>query len=102
MAVLAADRVVVRMSAAAASRSVAVRAQQRKKCAGSEWFRLLLSPCLALRTPNPLHGMVFCHCDHGAGERAVGLSQLIQDREVIGVGDRYQVSWDMLLRSVGM
>src|SRR5215471_13223105 len=54
------------------------------------------------RAPNPLHGLVFGHCNHGAGERAVGLSQLIQDREVIGVGDRYQVAWDMLLRSVGM
>src|SRR5215813_12813594 len=45
-----------------------------------------------MTTPNPLHRLVFCHCDHGAGERAVGLSQLIQNREVIGVGDRYQVA----------
>src|SRR5205823_3037981 len=29
-------------------------------------------------------------------------SQLIQNREVIGVGDRYQVAWDMPLRPVGM
>src|SRR5262249_59203474 len=55
-----------------------------------------------MTTPNPLHRLVFCHCDHGAGERAVGLSQLIQNREVIGVGDRYQVAGDMPLRSVGM
>ena len=47
---------------------------------------------------NLLRGPVFRHCNNGAGERAVGLSQLIQDREVIGVGDRYQVAWDMLLR----
>src|SRR5262249_25946912 len=55
-----------------------------------------------MTTPNPLDRLVFCHCDHGAGERAVGLSQLIQNREVIGVGDRYQVAGDMPLRSVGM
>ena len=30
------------------------------------------------------------------------LSQLIQDREVIGVGNRYQVAWGMSLRPVGM
>ena len=52
--------------------------------------------------PNPLRGLVLRHCNHGAGERAVGLSQLIQNCEVIGVGDRYQVAWDMPLRSVGM
>src|SRR5215469_4470594 len=51
---------------------------------------------------NPLYGLVFCHCNHGAGERAVELPQLIQNREVIGVGDRYQVTWDMTLRPVGM
>ena len=50
----------------------------------------------------PLRGPVFRHGNHGAGERAVGLSQLIQNREVIGVGDRYQVAWDMPLRPVGM
>src|SRR5215471_18835169 len=55
-----------------------------------------------MTAPNPLRGLVFRHRNNGAGERAVGLSQLIQDREVIGVGDRYQVAWDMLLRSVGM
>jgi len=33
---------------------------------------------------------------------AVGLSQLIQNRKVIGVGDQYQVAWDMSLRPVGM
>ena len=38
----------------------------------------------------------------GNSERAVGLSQLIQNREVIGVGDRYQVAWGMSLRPVGM
>src|SRR5215831_16664765 len=48
-----------------------------------------------IAAPNPLHGLVFRHCNHGAGKRAVGLSQLIQNREVIGVGDRYQVAWDM-------
>jgi hypothetical protein len=47
--------------------------------------------------PNPLRGLVLRHRHHGAGERAVGLSQLIQDREVVGVGDRYQVAWDMPL-----
>ena len=52
--------------------------------------------------PNPLRGLVLRHCNHGAGERAVGLSQLIQNCEVIGVGDRYQVAWDMPLRPVGM
>jgi hypothetical protein len=46
-----------------------------------------------IAAPNPLHGLVFRH--HGAGKRAVGLSQLIQNREVIGVGDRYQVARDM-------
>src|SRR5262249_34238595 len=40
--------------------------------------------------------------NHGTGECAVRLAQLIQDREVIGVGDRYQVAWDMPLRPVGM
>src|SRR5215475_12965370 len=55
-----------------------------------------------LTAPNPLRGLVFCHCNHGAGERAVGLSQLIQNREVIGVGDRYQVAWDMPLRPISM
>jgi hypothetical protein len=29
------------------------------------------------------------HRKHGASERGVGLSQLIQNREVIGVGDWY-------------
>src|SRR5262245_62007267 len=50
-----------------------------------------------MTAPNPLRGLVFRHCNHGAGESAVGLSQLIQNREVIGVGDRYQVAWDMPL-----
>jgi len=36
-----------------------------------------------------LRGLVLSHRKHGAGERAVGLSQLIQNREVIGVGDGY-------------
>ena len=54
------------------------------------------------RAPNPLRGLVLRHRNHGAGERAVGLSQLIQNREVIGVGDWYQVAWDMPLRPVGM
>ena len=45
------------------------------------------------RAPNPLRGLVLRHRNHGAGERAVGLSQLIQNREVIGVGDWYQVAW---------
>src|SRR5262245_64263198 len=49
-----------------------------------------------------LRGLVFRHRNNGAGERAVGLSQLIENREVIGVGDRYQVAWDMPLRAVGM
>ena len=48
-----------------------------------------------IAAPNPLLRLVFRHCNHGAGKRAVGLSQLIQNREVIGVGDRYQVAWDM-------
>ncbi len=30
-------------------------------------------------------GLVLRHRKYGAGERAVGLSQLIQDRKVIGV-----------------
>jgi hypothetical protein len=47
-----------------------------------------------MTAPNLLRGPVFRHCNHGAGERAVGLSQLIQNREVIGVGDRYQVAGD--------
>ncbi len=34
-----------------------------------------------------LRGLVLRHRNHGAGERAVGLSQLIQNREVIGVGE---------------
>ena len=42
-----------------------------------------------------LRGLVFRHRNNGAGERAIGLSQLIENREVIGVGDRYQVAWDM-------
>jgi len=45
-----------------------------------------------MTAPNPLRGLVFRHCNYSAGERAVGLSQLIQNREVIGVGDRYQVA----------
>src|SRR5262245_45858012 len=49
-----------------------------------------------------LRGLVFRHGDYGAGERAVGLSQFIENREVIGVGDRYQVAWDMSLRPIGM
>jgi hypothetical protein len=49
-----------------------------------------------------LRGLILRHRNHGAGERAVGLSQLIQNREVIGVGDWYQVAWDMPLRPVGM
>ena len=48
--------------------------------------------------PTSLRGLVFGHRNNGAGERTVGLSQLIQNREVIGVGDRYQVAWDMPLR----
>src|SRR5215467_9617421 len=48
-----------------------------------------------IAAPNPLRGLVFRHCNHGAGKRAIRLSQLIQNREVIGVGDRYQVAWDM-------
>jgi hypothetical protein len=52
--------------------------------------------------PNPLRGLVLRHRNHGASERAAGLSQLIQNREVIGVGDRYQVAWNMPLRPVGM
>src|SRR6516164_8694299 len=59
-------------------------------------------PWKFIAAPNPLRGLVFRHCNHGAGERAVGLPQLIQNREVIGVGDRYQVTWDMPLRPVGM
>ena len=55
-----------------------------------------------IAAPNPLRGLVFRHCNHGAGKCAVRLSQLIQNREVIGVGDRYQVAWDMPLRPVGM
>jgi hypothetical protein len=49
-----------------------------------------------------LRGLVLSHRKHGAGERAVGLSQLIQDREVIGVDDRYQVACGVSLRPVGM
>src|SRR5512132_3391566 len=49
-----------------------------------------------------LRGLVLSHRKHGAGEGAVGLSQLIQNREVIGVGDRYQIAWGMSLRPVGM
>src|SRR5215472_225094 len=48
-----------------------------------------------IAAPNPLRGLVFRHCNHGAGKRAIRLSQLIQNREVIGVGDRYQIAWDM-------
>src|SRR6516165_5008354 len=58
-----------------------------------------------LTTPQPsliLRGLVFRHCNHGAGERAVGPSQLIQNREMIGIGDRYQVARDMPLRPVDM
>src|SRR5215469_2055278 len=65
---------------------------QKRTSAG---FRL----ALPLRAES---GLVFCHCNNGAGERAVGLSQLIQNREVIGVSDRYQVAGDMPLRPVGM
>src|SRR6516225_10123908 len=32
----------------------------------------------------------------------LGLSQFIQNCEVIGIGDRYQVAWDMPLQPVGM
>jgi hypothetical protein len=49
-----------------------------------------------------LRGLVLSHRKHGAGERAVGLSQLIENREVIGIDDRYQVAWGISLRSVGM
>jgi hypothetical protein len=49
-----------------------------------------------------LRGLVLSHREHGAGERAVGLSQLIQYREVIGIDDRYQVAWGMSLRPVGV
>src|SRR5262245_39958009 len=35
-----------------------------------------------------LCGLVLRHRNHGASERAVGLSQFIQNREVVGVGDR--------------
>src|SRR5262249_18327876 len=52
--------------------------------------------------PNPLRGLVLRHRNHGAGELSVGLSQLIQNREVIGVGDRYQVARDMPLRPIDM
>src|SRR6516162_4899645 len=52
--------------------------------------------------PKSLRGLVLRHRNHRSGERAVGLSQLIQNREVIGVGDRYQVAWDMPFRPVGM
>ena len=43
----------------------------------------------------PLRGLVFRHRNNGAGERTVGLSQLIQNRKVIGIRDRYQVPSDM-------
>jgi hypothetical protein len=36
-----------------------------------------------------LRGLVLRHRNHGAGKRAVGLSQLIQNRKVIGMTDRY-------------
>src|SRR5262249_8243468 len=55
-----------------------------------------------ITAPNRLYGLVFCDCNHGAGERAVWLPQLIQNRKVIGVGDRYQVAWDMPQRTVGV
>src|SRR5262245_38105622 len=55
-----------------------------------------------MTAPNPLRGLVFRHCDYGAGERAVGLSQFVQNREVIGVRDWYQVAWNMSLRPIGM
>ena len=49
-----------------------------------------------------LRGLGLRHRNHGAGERGVGLSQFIQNCEVIGVGDWYQVAWNMPLRPVGM
>ena len=45
------------------------------------------------RAEIPLRGLVLRHRNHRAGERAVGLSQLIQNRKVIGVDDRYQVAF---------
>src|SRR4029453_17034900 len=69
---------------------------------GTSAFGLKASMARRMTAPNPLRGLVFRHCDHGAGEGAVGLSQFIQNREVISVRDRYQVAWDMSLRPVGM
>src|SRR5262244_3491772 len=66
---------------------------------GTSWFQIYSFHDVA---PTPLRGLIFRHRNNGAGERTVGLSQLIQNREVIGVGDRYQVAWDMPLRPVGM
>jgi hypothetical protein len=44
-----------------------------------------------------LRVLVLCHRNDRAGERTVGLSQLIQNRKVIGIRDRYQVPSDMAL-----
>jgi hypothetical protein len=46
--------------------------------------------------------LVLRHGGYRAGERAVGLPQLVQNREVIRVRDRYQVAGDMALRPVAM
>jgi hypothetical protein len=44
-----------------------------------------------------LRVLVLRHRNDRAGERTVGLSQLIQNRKVIGIRDRYQVPRDMAL-----
>src|SRR6516165_2567587 len=44
-----------------------------------------------------LRVLVLRHRNDHAGERTVGLSQLIQNRKVISIRDRYQVSRDMAL-----
>src|SRR5262245_4732391 len=50
-----------------------------------------VSRCLVLR-----------HLKHRARQDTVGESELIQDRVVIGVGDRNQIAGLMSLRTVGM
>ena len=44
-----------------------------------------------------LRVLILRHRNDRAGERTVGLSQLIQNRKVIGIRDRYQVPRDMAL-----
>ena len=44
-----------------------------------------------------LRVLVLRHRNDRAGERTVGLSQLVQNRKVIGIRDRYQVPRDMAL-----